>query len=43
MRANSYGISFFLLILAEKKRVGATSIFSNLPDQDKFLYKMLNF
>jgi len=23
--------------------MGATSIFSNLPDRDKFLYKMLNF
>jgi len=43
MRANSNAISFFLLILAEKKQVGATSIFSNLSDRDKFLYKMLNF
>jgi len=31
------------LILAEKKQVGATSIFLNFSDQDKFLYKMLNF
>jgi len=43
MRANSNANSFFLLILTEKKRVGATSIFSNLSDRDKFLYKMLNF
>jgi len=42
MRANSNGISFFL-ILAEKKASGGNINFSNLSDRDKFLYKMLNF
>jgi len=42
MQANSNAISFFL-ILSEKNQVGATSIFSNLSDQDKFLYKKHNF
>jgi len=41
MRAKSNAITFFLLILYEKKQVGATSIFSNLSDRDKFLYKCL--
>jgi len=34
---------FFLLILAGKKWIEATSIFSNLSNREKFLYKMLNF
>jgi len=34
---------FLFLILSEKKWVGATSIFSNLSNRDKFLHKMLNF
>jgi len=34
-------LRFSLLTLAEKKRVGATSIFSNLSDQGKFFMKCL--
>jgi len=36
-------VKIFFLILAEKKWVEATSIFSNLSDRNTFLYKMLNF
>jgi len=41
MRVNSNAISFFLLILAEKKRVGATSIFSTFPIKTGFYFKCL--
>jgi len=43
MRENSNAISFFLLILAEKKAGRDNINFFKLSDWDKFLYKMLNF
>jgi len=43
MQANSNGISFFFLILAEKKRVGATSIFQTYLIKTSFYIKCLIF